>query len=170
MIYYVKLKQLHPIDVIGTLVAIISIVGIVWTPKINTLHSKVRGKLIPILLTVDVRDLPIEDKVVFFSQTLDDQHLQVSVRNQPTGRLKVKNVYEIIEFNNNIKTSTQNILSHKYYPVGLLNARFKLEASGSETKNGIIVAGTKVKIGVPIVLEGKSFRINGTVTNIQRKK
>jgi hypothetical protein len=35
------------------------------------------------------------------------------------------------------------------------------------TKDGAVVGGNKVKIGLPITLEGKDYKFNGTVSNIQ---
>ena len=35
------------------------------------------------------------------------------------------------------------------------------------TKDGPVVGGNKIKIGIPIVLEGFNYRIGGTVSNVQ---
>lgn len=35
------------------------------------------------------------------------------------------------------------------------------------TEDGAVVGGNKLKIGVPIVLEGKNYKLNGTISNIQ---
>lgn len=35
------------------------------------------------------------------------------------------------------------------------------------TKDGAVVGGNKIKIGLPITLEGKEYKFNGTVSNIQ---
>ena len=35
------------------------------------------------------------------------------------------------------------------------------------TKDGAVVGGNKVKIGLPITLEGPDYKLNGTVSNIQ---
>lgn len=35
------------------------------------------------------------------------------------------------------------------------------------TKDGAVVGGNKIKIGLPITLEGKDYKFNGTVSNIQ---
>lgn len=35
------------------------------------------------------------------------------------------------------------------------------------TKDGAVVGGNKIKIGLPITIEGKDYKFNGTVSNIQ---
>lgn len=35
------------------------------------------------------------------------------------------------------------------------------------TKDGAVVGGNKIKIGLPITLEGKDYKFNGTVSNIE---
>lgn len=35
------------------------------------------------------------------------------------------------------------------------------------TKDGAVVGGNKIKMGLPITLEGKDYKFNGTVSNIQ---
>lgn len=35
------------------------------------------------------------------------------------------------------------------------------------TKDGAVVGGNKIKIGLPITLEGKNYKFNGTVSNLQ---
>ncbi len=35
------------------------------------------------------------------------------------------------------------------------------------TEDGVVVGGNKLKIGLPIVLEGKDYRLNGTLSNLK---
>ena len=35
------------------------------------------------------------------------------------------------------------------------------------TKDGAVVGGNKIKIGLPITLEGKDYRFNGTVSDLK---
>ncbi len=39
--------------------------------------------------------------------------------------------------------------------------------SAKITKDGAVVGGNKIKIGLPITLEGQAYKFNGTVSNIQ---
>ena len=35
------------------------------------------------------------------------------------------------------------------------------------TKDGAVVGGNKIKIGLPVTLEGPSYRLNGTVSDVR---
>lgn len=39
--------------------------------------------------------------------------------------------------------------------------------SAQITKDGAVVGGNKIKIGLPITLEGKDYKFNGSVSNVQ---
>lgn len=39
--------------------------------------------------------------------------------------------------------------------------------SAKITKDGAVVGGNKIKIGLPITLEGQAYKFNGTVSNVQ---
>ena len=43
----------------------------------------------------------------------------------------------------------------------------KLQDMAKITKDGAVVGGNKIKIGIPIVLEGFNYRVNGTISNVQ---
>ena len=40
-------------------------------------------------------------------------------------------------------------------------------ARGEAKSSGVVVGGTKHKIGIPIELEGRLYRVNGTVSGVQ---
>ena len=42
-----------------------------------------------------------------------------------------------------------------------------LEDSAKITKDGAVVGGNKIKMGLPITLEGKDYRFNGIVSNLK---
>ena len=35
------------------------------------------------------------------------------------------------------------------------------------TKDGAVVGGNKIKIGIPVTIEGKNYRFNGVISDIQ---
>jgi hypothetical protein len=51
--------------------------------------------------------------------------------------------------------------------VGSLNARFVLEGDATVSKSGVVLAGTKLKVGTPVELEGALYRLNGTVSGVK---
>lgn len=52
-------------------------------------------------------------------------------------------------------------LSHLY------DIQVSLTDTAKITKDGAVVGGNKIKIGLPITLEGKDYKFNGTVSNLQ---
>jgi hypothetical protein len=51
--------------------------------------------------------------------------------------------------------------------LGTLDARFVLEGQGRKSGGGVVFGNQNLKIGTPVEIEGKNFRITGTVTNLQ---
>ena len=35
------------------------------------------------------------------------------------------------------------------------------------TKDGAVVGGNKIKIGIPVTIEGKNYRFNGVISDVQ---
>ncbi|WP_320674676.1 DUF4330 domain-containing protein [Prochlorococcus sp. MIT 1341] len=152
-----KKLTFNPIDLFGLIISILAVVAVFWSPRINTIHSRIKGDSSSLILTVDVRGLSIENKSEFISEAIKEKELEVYVRNQPTGKLKIVNIDDLSK----LKTITPDD--------NLVNLRFILVGSGISTKNGLLIAGTKVKIGVPILLEGLTYRFKGNVSNIRYK-
>ena len=51
---------------------------------------------------------------------------------------------------------------------GPIHARFYLQADAETGPSGVVVAGTKLKIGTPIELEGQLYRVKGVVSGVTR--
>ena len=51
-------------------------------------------------------------------------------------------------------------------PARGVHARFRLEADAETGSSGVVIAGTKLKIGIPIELEGSLYRVNGVVSGV----
>ena len=68
----------------------------------------------------------------------------ITIRNVPYTKLKIKNV----QYDRRKKLIETSI-------------RAKI------TDDGAVVGGNKIKIGIPVVLEGKNYKLNGIVSNVQ---
>ena len=42
-----------------------------------------------------------------------------------------------------------------------------IDPSAKITKDGAVVGGNKIKIGLPVTLEGPSYKLNGTVSDVR---
>lgn len=93
----------------------------------------------------------------------------ISIRNVPYTNLKVVDV----------KTDTKKIvvpnpkgnpaflLLEDYSQVFMYDIVVTVIDDAKITKDGAVVGGNKIKIGLPITLEGKDYKFNGTVSNVQ---
>ena len=46
-------------------------------------------------------------------------------------------------------------------------ARFVMEAKAEIKPSGVVIGGTKLKVGVPVELEGRLYRLNGVVSGVK---
>lgn len=53
-----------------------------------------------------------------------------------------------------------------YSQIGVYDIVVTLTDRAQITKDGAVVGGNKIKIGLPITLEGQSYKLNGVVSNI----
>ena len=50
---------------------------------------------------------------------------------------------------------------------GILEARFVLKGEATVSGSGVVMAGTNLKIGSPVELEGPRYRVDGTVSGVE---
>ena len=46
------------------------------------------------------------------------------------------------------------------------HARFVMEAQAEIKPSGVVIGGTKLKVGVPVELEGRLYRLKGVVSGV----
>jgi len=89
----------------------------------------------------------------------------ITIRNVPYTELdilesKMDSKKTVVPIGNN------PILIDDYSQVGLYDIIVTLTDKAQITKDGAVVGGNKIKIGLPITLEGQSYKLNGIVSNI----
>ncbi len=162
-------KKSNLIDISALTIAVASVIAVFWTPAIRPFSAKIAGNSLPIVLTVDIRDLSLESYTDFSQRARNEKNVRVFVRNQPTGSLHIKAIYQLpIQSLTSQSIDTQRNFESLNVD-DLIHARFILKGKALKTDNGFVIAGTKLKIGVPIVLEGSFYRLKGTVSNINSK-
>lgn len=93
----------------------------------------------------------------------------ISIRNVPYTDLKVSDVKidtkkQVIA---NVKGNTPFLLVDDYSQVFMYDIIVTVDDKAKITKDGAVVGGNKIKIGLPITLEGKDYKFNGTVSSVQ---
>ncbi len=95
----------------------------------------------------------------------------ISIRNVPYSDLMITNVKAdkrkiVLPVLNTKNTKTVIVVEDVSQP-NVYDAVVTLKDTAKITKDGAVVGGNKIKIGLPITLEGSDYRLNGTVSNIQ---
>lgn len=94
----------------------------------------------------------------------------ITIRNVPYTKLKITNV------NYDRKKVILPTVNNNYQVVDDLSSPFSydflvtVEDDAKITKDGAVVGGNKIKIGLPVTLEGVDYRLNGVVSNISLSK
>lgn len=94
----------------------------------------------------------------------------ITIRNVPYTKLKIVNV------NYDRKKVILPTERNNYQVVDDLTSLFNydflvtVEDDAKITKDGAVVGGNKIKIGLPVTLEGVDYRLNGIVSNISLSK
>lgn len=94
----------------------------------------------------------------------------ITIRNVPYTKLKIVNV------NYDRKKVILPTERNNYQVVDDLTSPFNydflvtVEDDAKITKDGAVVGGNKIKIGLPVTLEGVDYRLNGIVSNISLSK
>jgi hypothetical protein len=148
---------------------VLAAVGVIWSPKLNTSIAKATGALTPVIVSVDVRGIPVANPTALIGQARDEGKVAIVIRNQPHGTVAIQQVIPLprllsaVQPNGTVVTAPDP--NQKY--LGTLDARFVLEGQGRKSGGGVVFGNQNLKIGTPVEIEGKNFRITGTVTNLQ---
>ena len=100
-----------------------------------------------------------------------DEKTFISIRNVPYSDLMITSVKAekrkiVLPVLNTRNTKTVIVVEDVSQP-NVYDAIVTLKDTAKITKDGAVVGGNKIKIGLPITLEGADYRLNGTVSNIQ---
>lgn len=171
MARFEALNRVKPFDlivIVGTLIALL--VGFLTYKHFRQTAGKQIETTSPIVFDVYLRGITLtggQNPIQVGEKTF------ISIRNVPYSDLDVLNVKTerrkmVLPMINNMKSTAKNVLvvddvsqSHVYDIVVTLTDKAKI------TKDGAVVGGNKVKMGLPITLEGVDYKFNGTVADIK---
>lgn len=93
----------------------------------------------------------------------------ISIRNVPYTNLKVIDVKTDTKktIMPNPKGNPAFLLVEDYSQVFMYDIIVTVIDKAKITKDGAVIGGNKIKIGLPITLEGKDYKFNGTVSNVE---
>jgi hypothetical protein len=157
------------IDVGAAAAALLAVGGVIWSPKLSGAVAQATGSLKPVTVMVDVRGVPSADAPGLLRSAEEEGKVSLVIRNKPHGTVKVNRIVPL-ERRLTILTPEGKLVSaadpnQKVF--GTFDGRFVLEGQGRRTGGGVVFGNQTLKIGVPVELEGSSYRFNGTVTDLQ---
>ncbi len=161
-----KLRIVDYIIIVGIIIA--GLVGLLTLKGIHKTASNAIDAVSEISFDVYIRgitytgnDLPLKA----------DEKTFISIRNVPYSDLMITSVKAekrkiVLPVLNTRNTKTVIVVEDVSQP-NVYDAIVTLKDTAKITKDGAVVGGNKIKIGLPITLEGADYRLNGTVSNIQ---
>ena len=161
-----RLRSLSPIDALAGVVALAALGGVIWSPKLSNAVAKATGAVKPVEVSVDVRHLVSADPETLFNAAREEAALNIVIRNQPAGRVALVSVDDITNPLTAVQPDGSVVVVDA--PSSLLprHARFVMEANAEIKSSGVVIGGTKLKVGVPVELEGRLYRLHGVVSGV----
>jgi len=93
----------------------------------------------------------------------------ITIRNVPYTELKITN-FNISPWKTAVYDTTKNVFAIKD-PArdNIYNLNVTLKDDALITKDGAVIGGNKIKIGLPITIEGFKYRLSGIVSDVRVK-
>ena len=161
------MKQLKPFDyiIIAAVIAVILIGVLVYTGKNKFSNSPVEATK-KIAFQVMLKGVSITDSQIPFK--IGDESF-ITIRNVPYTKLQIVDVaYQprkiVLPVNN---PQQPFIVVDDFSQPYQYDFVITLMDEAKITADGPVAGGNKIKIGMPIVLEGYNYRTGGTISNVQ---
>ena len=162
------LRNLSLVDACAAVIALAALVGVIWSPKLNDAVAQATGASKPVEVSVDVRRLASADPSGLIQSALEEGQTRILVRNAPAGSIRLvdikvlkRQLVAVQPDGSVVKAPDPNRPE-----IDGLNARFLLQGKAVVADKGVIIGSTNLKIGTPISLEGRTYRVNGTVSGL----
>lgn len=158
------------LDLGAALVIFLVVVGIFFFP--GTSGAQIGATTKPVEIDVVVRGLSVRDPQQLFEQGLKPGgKTNVIIRNQPHGQIDVKSVQQlprttlVPQPDGSVKDLPDPRANQ--YAMDML---VTLAGKAQITQNGPVIGNSKLKIGVPVELEGFNYDFNTSVIDIRFKQ
>ena len=161
-----RLRSLSPIDAVAGVVALAALAGVIWSPKLSSAVAKATGAGKPVQVSVDVHRLYSADPEQLLNSAREEAGLNIVIRNQPAGRVTLVSVDDLTNPLTAVQPDGSVVIADGPSTALPRHARFVMEAQAEIKPSGVVIGGTKLKVGVPVELEGRLYRLNGVVSGV----
>ena len=147
-----RLRGVPALDATAGLIALLAVGGVLWSPKLSNTFAKANGSVKPVQVMVDVRRVSAADPEALVQEALAAGRTSIIIRNQPAGSVKLIRVEDINRVLVAVKPDGSVVTAPDPNRASIndLNARFVLEGDATVSKSGVVLAGTKLKVGTPL--------------------
>ena len=161
-----SLSSITVLDGLAVAATMAAIAGVVWSPKLTNAVARATGSVKPVEVSVDVRHLQVVDSEAFLEGIREEGAVSIVIRNQPAGRVALLSVDDISRPLTQLLPDGTVLEAEDPSPARGLHARFRLKADAETGPSGVVLGGTKLKVGSPVELEGRLYRVNGFVSGV----
>jgi len=161
-----SLSSITVLDGLAVAATVAALAGVVWFPKLTNAVARATGSVKPVEVSVDVRHLQVVDSKAFLESIREEGAVSIVIRKQPAGRVALLSVDEISHPLTQLLPDGTVLEAEDTSPARGLYARFRLKADAETGPSGVVFGGTKLKVGSPVELEGRLYRVNGVVSGV----
>ena len=161
------MKNFHLVDILIVLGVIIAlIVGVMTTKHFRQSADKQIEATSPITFQVFLRGVTVTGED--FPIKANDKTF-ITIRNVPYTELNVLDVSSDARKTAvaSSKAVEQYILVKDPTQPAIYDAVVTITDTAKITKDGAVVGGNKIKMGLPVTLEGGSYKFNGTISDVR---
>ena len=161
------MKNFHLVDILVVLGVIIAlIVGVMTTKHFRQTADKQIEATSPITFQVFLRGVTVTGED--FPIKANDKTF-ITIRNVPYTELNVLDVSSEARKTAvaSSKAVEQYILVKDPTQPAIYDAVVTITDTAKITKDGAVVGGNKIKMGLPVTLEGGSYKFNGTISDVR---
>lgn len=157
------MKKISLIDLIiiaGVVIALV--VGVFTAKHFRQTADKQIEATSPITFQVFLRGVTVTGEE--FPIKADDKTF-ITIRNVPYTELKVLEATS--QPRKTFAPASRNILVPDPSQPAIFDAVVTITDMAKITKDGAVVGGNKIKMGLPVTLEGETYKFNGTISDVR---
>ena len=164
-----RFRSISAIDGVAAVIGLAALAGVLWSPKLSNTVARATGSVKSVQISVDVRGVPAADPSNLIQEALANGRTSIVIRNQPHGSVRLVKVDDITRQLVSLTPEGRVVTADDPNRLrqSTLDARFILDGEATVSKSGVVMAGTNLKIGTPVELEGPRYRVNGTVSGVE---
>jgi hypothetical protein len=163
------LGRVSVLDIAAVLIMVIVAIGIFLIPGQGGSVAQVGVTTQPVEIDVWARGLSVKDPDALIKNLLAEGKANIIIRNQPYGEVKVLAVsatprsVAVPQPDGSLK-SLPDPRPELEYTADLL---LTIGGDAQVTDTGIVLGNSKMKIGTPVELEGKTYNFNASVIEVR---